>query len=80
MTVQYTNNWYYFQTKITKYFEKLLKPKSEGCQMQLLPTAPLSAVGIFGAMSARPMVLRMKLMLFVLRFTIRPTVNLENQR
>jgi hypothetical protein len=30
-------------------------------------------------MSARPMVLRMKLVFFVLRFTIRPTVNPENQ-
>jgi hypothetical protein len=42
-------------------------------------TAPLSAVGIFGAMSARPIVLRMKLRLFVLRYTIRSTVNPENQ-
>jgi len=45
----------------------------------LPPTTPLSAVGIFGAMSARPMVLRMKLMIFVLRMTIRPTVNPDNQ-
>jgi len=41
-------------------------------------TAPLGAVGIFVAMSAWPMVPRMKLMLFVLRFSIRPTVNPEN--
>jgi len=43
-------------------------------------TAPLSAVGIFVAMSARPMVLRMKLVFFVLCFTIRLTVNPENKR
>jgi hypothetical protein len=50
-----------------------------GLKLQVQLTAPLSAVGIFGAMSAWPMVLRMKIKLFVLRFTIRPTVNPENQ-
>jgi len=50
-----------------------------GVALKWQVTAPLSAVGIFGAMSAWPMVLRMKLQLFVLRNAIRPTVNPENQ-